>query len=317
VEKGSPDSLLHNQTETTVADDPYFKDESELDKTVDKAAEGRKPNAAQRTEAHRLVDYWGGKATGASWPTLNKNQVINGLHARIESPNQIDQLNTNMCGVAAFVRELAYDDPVQYGLLGALLYEGGWGNLGRRRLKRIEPRLPTRMEQVPKRGDGRLMNHADWLVLASIRDAFNSFAYVHDVFERLRGMTSVEMPRFFQAAGYTNITYDWDAITPKGVENMEKASQLFRNDYAVALLIHSKMLEPDSTRYTPTSNHWVVLRSPIFLNYAWKPGQVGVRIEKIWTWGTEKTIPSGYKECMPLTEFMGYYYGYVAAKAEV
>jgi hypothetical protein len=74
--------------------------------------------------------------------------------AWIESPTRIDQYSANLCGVAAFVRELAYDDPVQYGLLGACLYEGGWGNLGRRRLKRVEPRVPTRMERVPRR-DGK------------------------------------------------------------------------------------------------------------------------------------------------------------------
>src|SRR5262249_33758834 len=167
----SPVPGIHNEKETTMADEPYFSDEAELGKLADKGSEGRAPHAAQRAEAHRLVDYWVGKATGAFWPTLNKNEVTNGLHARIESPNRINQWNSNLCGVAAFVRELAWDDAVQYGLFGALLYEGGWGNLGRRRLKRIEPRQPTRMERVPKR-NGKEMNHADWLVLASVRDAF-------------------------------------------------------------------------------------------------------------------------------------------------
>jgi hypothetical protein len=298
-----------------MADEPYFSDEAELGKLADKGSEGRAPHAAKRAEAHRLVDYWVGKATGAFWPTLNKNEVTNGLHARIESPNRINQWNTNLCGVAAFVRELAYDDPVQYGLFGALLYEGGWGNLGRRRLKRIEPRQATRMERVPER-DGRSMNHADWLVLASVRDAFNSTAYVHDVFESLRGLTLMEMPQFFRAAGYDKVNCDFDGVTPKGIANMEKASEFFRNGYAVALLVHAAVFK-DSTRITPTANHWIVLRSPIVVNNLWKPGQVGVRIEKIWTWGEEKTIPSGYTAYMPLAEFVSYYYGYVAARAEI
>src|SRR5262249_6627052 len=162
-----------------------------------------------------------GKATGAFWPLLRKQEVLTGLHFRIEKPDLINQWSTNTCGVAAFVRELAYDDPVQYGLLAALVYEGAWGNLGRRRLRRVQPRLATRMERVPKR-DGKEMNHADWLVLASVRDAFNSDAYVNDLFEPLRGMTVGSMPQFFKAAGYEDVTYDFHTVTPKGVANMEQ-----------------------------------------------------------------------------------------------
>jgi hypothetical protein len=296
-------------------DGTWFTDGADLDKLAGAGSEGRGPNSAKRAEAHGLVDYWVGKAKGSFWPFLRKQEVLDGLHARIDKPDLIDQQSASLCGVAAFVRELAYDDPCQYGLLGALLYECGWGNLGRRRLTRVEPRMPTRLERVPRR-KGTEMNHADWLVLASVRDAFNSYAYVNDVFEGLRGMTVGAMPQFFKAAGYENVTYDFDAVTPKGVANMEKASALFRSGYAVALFVHSSLLDK-STRLLPTAQHWVVLRSPIQLNYLWKPGQVGVRIEKLWTWGEERTIPPGYTPYLPLTEFAGYYYGYVAAKAVV
>jgi hypothetical protein len=298
-----------------MADDVPFTDVKELGQMDDAGSDGRGANTPKRTEAHGLVDYWVGKATGDLWPTLRKKDVLAGLHARIDKPDLINQWTANLCGPAAFVRELAYDDPCQYGLLAALLYEGGWGHLGRRRLKRVEPRLPTRMERVPQQ-KGAEMNHADWLVLASVRDAFNSTAYVNDVFEGLRGMTVGTMPQFFKAAGYDNVAYDYDAVTPKGVPNIEQANRLFRGGYAAALFIHSRLVEKE-TRVLPTANHWVVLRSPIQLNYALKAGGVGVRIDKVWTWGEEKSIPLGYEPYMPLAEFLACYYGYVAAKAVV
>jgi hypothetical protein len=277
---------------------------------------GRHVNFAKRAEGHRLVDYWVGKATGSKWPNLNKEKVRAGLHARIDNPNLIRQESTNLCGVASFVRDLAYDDPCQYGLLGALLYEGGWGNLGKRRVTRIEPSSPTRMERVPVR-NGKEMDHADWLVLASVRDAFNSAPYVNDAFEGLRGMTLQAMPQYFKAAGYEKVYYQFHAVNPQGVKNMEQASGYFRSGYAVALLIHSSLLST-STRVLPIGQHWVVLRSPIELNYVWKPGQAGVRIEKIWSWGEEHTVPKfGSQRYMPLTDFAAYYYGYVAARATV
>jgi hypothetical protein len=295
--------------------DQAFDDGAELTKMMEAGQDGRTANTAKRAEAHGLVDYWVGKASGAKWPNLDKQKVRAGLHARIDDPDRIDQKTTSLCGVAAFVRELAWDDPCQYGLLGALLYEGGWGNLGKRRLTRIEPGAATRKEQVPRR-NGQDMDHADWLVLASVRDAFNATPYVNDAFEGLRGMTVGAMPEYFKAAGYEKLAFNYSATTPKGVKNIEEASAYFRNGYAVALFVHSSMID-QSTRILPTAQHWIVLRSPIQLNYVWKPGRVGVRIDKVWTWGEEKTIPSGYAPYMPLAEFSAHYYGYVAAKASI
>jgi hypothetical protein len=295
-------------------DDRWFTDSDDLTRTMEEGKSGRRVSFPKREEAHRLVDYWVGKATGTHWPTLKKDRVLEGLQARIDNPNLISQKSTNLCGVASFVRELAWDDPCQYGLLGALLYEGGWGNLGKRRLTRIEPRAPTKREPVPAR-NGQEMNHADWLVLASVRDAFNTFAYVHDVFDGLRGMTIRAMPAFFRAAGYDKVVPNFNAITPQGVANMEAASSYFKAGYAVVLFIHSSLLD-NSARLLPTAQHWVVLRSPIELNYAWKQGQVGVRVEKIWSWGREYTVPSiGYQRYLPLPEFASCYYGYVAAQS--
>src|SRR5262249_27448115 len=109
-----------------------FDDGEELTKFMEQGMDGRpRPNAAKITEAKNLVDYWVGKATGAKWPTLDKAKVLNGLKDRIDKPDRIYQHKTSLCGVASFVRELAWDDPVQYGRFGALLYEGGWATLGK------------------------------------------------------------------------------------------------------------------------------------------------------------------------------------------
>jgi hypothetical protein len=297
-----------------MADGPAFDDN--LDVLLDNANTGRPANKARRAEAKGLVDYWVGKATGSFWPTLDKAKVLAGLKARIDDPDKIYQASTSLCGVASFVRELAWDDPVQYGLLGALLYQGGWGNLGKgHRLTRIEPRVPTRQAAVPTRGD-EVMDHADWLVLASVRDAFNTFAYVHDKLEGLRGMTVRAMPAYFKAAGYDELVYNFDAVNTQGVANMEAATRFFKMGYAVVLFVHSSVLDK-SDRVLPTAQHWIALRSPIQINYAWNTGQAGVRIDRVWSWGKEQSIPKGTTPYMPLTEFMGCYYGYLAARSVV
>jgi hypothetical protein len=264
----------------------------------------------------KMVDYWINKATGKYWPFLDKEKVRAGLKERIQTPDAINQSATSLCGVATFVRELAHDDPTQYALLGALLYEGGWGNLGRRGLTRVEPRAATRMEKVPVDSNGNEMNHADWLVLASVRDAFNAEAYRNDFLEGLRGMTVGSMPAFFRTAGYDQLAYDYSATSTKGIDNMEKASDLFRSGYAVALFVHSSLLNDDS-RVLPTANHWIALRSPIDVNRVWKPGIVGVKVDRVWTWGGVQSVPKQGDSYIPIQKFIDHYYGYVAAKAHV
>jgi hypothetical protein len=293
--------------------DNWFTDADELGQTLDKGKDGR-PQSGRQAEAVDLVNYWMGKAKGSWWPFLNGARVRAGLIERIYNPDLIYQSATSLCGVASFVRELAWDDPVQYGLFGAILFEGGWANLGHRKLKKVQPRELTRMEHAPLQS-GVEMHHADWLVLASVRDAFNTDAYVNDIFEGLRGMTVGSMPEFFRAAGYDKVTYDYSATSTQGVKNMEAASDLLRNGYAVTLFVHSSLLD-DSSRVLPTAQHWIVLRSPIDVNYAGGPGGVTVRVEKVWSWANEQSIPQSGGS-MPLADFQGKYYGYVAAKAHV
>src|SRR5262249_23695717 len=139
-----------NREEIHMAEnDQTFTDSKDLDDLLGEGSTGRPANTAKRDEAHKLVDYWLNKATGTKWPRLTKWRVTRGLHSRINNPDNIYHHSTNLCGVASFARELAWDDPVQYALLGALLYEGGWGNLGKRSLTRVESSVATRLEKPP------------------------------------------------------------------------------------------------------------------------------------------------------------------------
>jgi hypothetical protein len=139
-------------------------------------------HAAKRAEAHRLVDFWIGNASGSKWPTLRKEQVLAGLHARIDDPDLIEPQRANLREVASVVRELACDDPSEYALLAILLYGVGRATLRKRPSSRIEPDPQTRMAPVPI-DNGKEMNHADWLMLASARDAVRATAGVNDAAE--------------------------------------------------------------------------------------------------------------------------------------
>src|SRR5215217_8218539 len=112
------------------------------------------------------------------WLHVCRNKVADGLQDRVLNPNLIAQTTTNMCGIAAFVRQWAEDDPVGYAWLGITLYENGTGRIGRGNLtgKEVFPSYDLKNSPLPQyqsNGHWFEMNHADWIVLASIREAFN------------------------------------------------------------------------------------------------------------------------------------------------
>jgi hypothetical protein len=134
---------------------------------------GRVGNPAQRAKAHHLVDFLLGSASNSLWPNLDKEQVLAGLHARIDDPDLIEHASMEFLAAAFLARELAATDPFQYALLAALLYGLGWGSLQARPARHIQPEARTRLHCFPVY-QGQAMDHADWLVLASLRDVLRS-----------------------------------------------------------------------------------------------------------------------------------------------
>jgi len=137
---------------------------------------------AQPTDANSCVK-------GGTWLHLCRNKVADGLHDRVFAPHHLNQFNTNICGVAAFVRQWIKDDPIGFVWLGISLFENGHGVLGRGKYhgKEIKPSAELRNSTIPnspikdKPGFAIEMNHGDWIVMASIREAFNGvFNYSAD-----------------------------------------------------------------------------------------------------------------------------------------
>ncbi|HKA17957.1 MAG TPA: hypothetical protein VKN18_06530 [Blastocatellia bacterium] len=260
------------------------------------------------------------------WLNVCRNKVADGLDARILDPNKINQSKTNVCGIAAFVRDWAEDDPIAYAWLGISLYEAGWGRIGRGKMlgKEVRPSSHLRSSPIPYQenyygnGHAKEMNHADWIVLASIRESFNNvFAYTaNDPLEMVSGMTlPSEVVKTFKAAGYTSVVDKTNWALGEGFDNVQEASSRFKNKEKVVLLINMRMLK-DSTIDTEaavvrTSDHWVGLLSPIEL----KLSGTGYRVSgfDVFTWGEKRRVPQTTTD-FAFTAFLKNYYGFIAAK---
>ncbi|HJQ68327.1 MAG TPA: hypothetical protein VKA70_05120 [Blastocatellia bacterium] len=255
------------------------------------------------------------------WLHVCRNRVADGLEARVVNPNLIAQTKTNMCGIAAFVRQWAEDDPAGYAWLGITLYENGTGRIGRGNLtgKEVFPSRDLKSSPIPQwQTDGvwHEMNHADWVILGSIREAFNGLFTrytANDPLEPLAGMTlPTEVVNAFKAAGYTSIINQTDWAIGKGFDTIQEASDLVDAKWKVVLLINSNLLR---TRTIDTQgavgDHWVGLLSTIQMNLVGK--DYNVNPFQIFTWGGTMYVPERNVP-FPLTTLLKHYYGYVAAK---
>src|SRR5262245_7636996 len=203
----------------------------------------------------------GAQATGTNtcakdgiWLNICRNKVADGLETRIYFPDKLNQMSTNICGVAAFVRQWIKDDPVGFAWLGISLYEKAHGYIGRGKFhgKEIMPSKELRNSPIPyqtienKPGFGIEMNHADWIVMASIREAWNTgFEYSagEGIFAIRAWNFPSEVVATFKAAGYVNVVEDTAVLENKGVDNLIEASRKFQNKWRVVLLINARMLD--------------------------------------------------------------------------
>lgn len=301
---------------------PAFDDAGDLDKELEVR---ERPRSGNRVYAHELCDYWlTQKSKIRHWPKLSAKRVARGMHARISDPDLIEQGPTGLCGPAAFLRALAREDPCEFALFGAMLFSQGYANLGRhgRIFKKVEPSFGTKTSTVPPD-----MDHTDWLILASLRDAYNLvFTYRWDWLNQAMGMTVHTMADFFRGAGYSQVIENlggsaiFKGSVSKGIENIDKANWYFEHGYQVAILIDSEILKTAKPGPSPFANHWVGLRSVIAVNRfrrnAWSPNEasrMGVNVSNVWSWGETHRIPP-YPEYMPFEDFTRCYYGFVAAK---
>lgn len=262
-------------------------------------------------------------AKDSIWLNVCRNKVADGQRGNVWVPRGVSQNSTNLCGVAAFIRQWIEDDPVGYAYLGIQLYENGAAYMGRGQYhgKEIRPSKELKNSTIPfidlKNGRGEEMNHADWIVMASIREAFNSvFNYSADegIFAIRAWNFPSEVVATFKAAGYVNIVNEAYWTTPQGYDSLKEASAKFQNKWRVVLLINADMLDDKelaSGSFVTTANHWIGLQSAINMSYTASEWRVSPFT--VFTWGKDKQVPESLPH-IPLAKLLRYYYGYIAAK---
>jgi len=301
--------------------------------------------------AMALADDFALRPSGTVWLKINRAKLVDDLRQRIGNPNLISSDSTNLCGPAAFIRNLATDNPVRYVQAVVNLYESGRAVVGTRVIRAGSDLL--------KYNTPNDVSPADWIMLASLRDDDNWF---FDYQSKNDGASAITMPHsmksWFEQAGYKDVINETNIFFHKDDSSAKRASNLFSEGYKVCLFINTNMLY-DSTHDEGSlhPDHWVVLLSlldfsgmtgkidskltaekrrtslmPDSPSMAGKisvkptaqdhtyvhprplPGMTGTINVKltVQTWGEEKTVPQSSP--LVLESFLKNYYGFVACK---
>jgi len=244
------------------------------------------------------------------WPGIVRGALSMQLVKRINDPDLVHQVDTSLCGPAAFVRAVAMDMPLNYARCVIDLYRTGAGNIvgldiaPRRRMRRTPPKMGT--------------HGADWIMLGGVRDDENLIFSVAQAPGLVAGMTLPRtMVKWFKSAGYSNVSdqahIGWWPLEHR-LATARYASNLHSGGYRVVMLIDADVLYV-GRQYTDkinVPNHWVTLKEPIF-------STPNVTLEddvsfRVHSWGGSVQVAGTTPVPLSLRKFLQKFYGFVAAK---
>lgn len=250
----------------------------------------------------RVASFASSTAPGA-FTRIRRGDVAAGLRDRLRDPNHIDQGPSSLCGPSAFIRVIAFSDPLAYAAFVISLYETGRGQLG---ILRVNAGRDLR-EYDPS----NQVNAADWIATASIRDSENWFFDYDETSDAFAGITlPSHVEKWFQKVGFRQVLNETNLLSSKTVESLREADRLFHDDFWVCLFVNSTMLSNDPAEAkggSLTPNHWVALTSPITFT---GDGHVSFTV---FTWGDgQRSVP--FRGALTVEQLLRNYYGYVAAR---
>jgi hypothetical protein len=260
------------------------------------------------------------------WPRLNRRRVADELDARVDDPTKIYQGQVGLCAPSAFLEDLVTDDPVHYARMAHELFELGFTHMIRGAVPRaggkfLKPDEDLRTYPVPRDAGGAnpVIPEADWLMLASIRQAYDFWGWEH--FYKAKpdegGTDPDDIAKIFKDTGYTDVVNASGKSHWHKQTSAELASRYVSNGYRVVLIINADLLVP-LTSYSGKDelNHAVGLISPI----TGIPSAVQCTF---FTWGTTVSVPQPAARNSPaldrfgnmtIATFLKYFFGFIAAK---
>lgn len=183
------------------------------------------------------------------WAHIDRSQLVPQLRARLRDPGIIEQNPTGLCGPLAVVVELARRRPDAYVAAAKQLFETGVLTATG---KTITAEEDLRQEPVP----GGPIQHADWLLAATMRDDANLWEDVDDT-----GFGLVSITLWWAMSDWTKhvlgLKYHWETCFVSGELDAIKEARDAVNVGGVAfLLIDSDLINDGSVDGEDEEEMW-------------------------------------------------------------
>jgi hypothetical protein len=254
--------------------------------------------------AKSFVDDWANKTDKSEWKNIDRADLAQGLKDRVDFPDLVSSDGVNLCGPAAYFRNLAEDKPIAYVNFGMQLYDTTRANLGTRIIK-TKPKL--RNAAIPN-----TLQAVDWMMLASLRSDENIALDFDSPSDGWAGLTMPNnLVKWFKQASYSSVTDDTNLVFNKDAEHINKARDLFSHGYNICLLIRAQMMTVAMQGdWSMWPDHWVTLLEPV--NIYLGPNKSSQIVLRVHSWGRRYRIPES--GILTTKQFAKNYYGYVAAR---
>jgi hypothetical protein len=289
----------------------WFTDADDLGKQQGLGAR----NDAVVKQALALIQDFQKRSGSGEFKELDRAKVAAGVAARLRNPDSFNQGGTWLCGIATVVRTWAFDHPVEYAQFAIDLFEKGAGKMqghSRYSAKSVQPSAALKASP-PAAG----VDQGDWIVLASVREAFNDvFDYTADegIFRIKAWNFPSDVEREFKALGYTRIISKATPFKSAGYDRLMEASELYERDWRVILLINSRLLDKKDIGQNAVinhSDHWIGLNSPITVSLF--NGQQQVFPFQVYSWNGLYKVPR-WDRPVALRTVLDSYFGFVAGQ---
>ncbi len=208
-------------------------------------------------EAEAAIAAFEQSIAPGAWSFLDKATIIADMRARIHDPFQVNQGGQPFCGPAAVLFTLLCKQPLRYvEMCQSLFLIGGFQGYNH---------YVVSSERLRQDSHGNLqMGQADWMMLATLREAENLIFPVEpnapDLIRNLAGMTkSWEMKGWVQEIlGYKTVHYN-HAYLMNDISAMQEAAMAIEaGGVAFALITAEGMLE-NTPPLVPFPSHWIAL----------------------------------------------------------
>jgi hypothetical protein len=251
----------------------------------------------RKTYALSLIDKMPPLPKGRPFPRIAPDQVVKELRERVNDPSTQDQMNTSLCGPAAFFYCVLNYKPELY-----VQYVIDLLTTGKARIDSltVEPSLACRAYDP-----GSKIAAVDWIALASLRDSENTVINYESADQDVPAITRpATLASWLRVVGYQSVRDNTNYYFCKGRKEIDAVIRDISLSLDVCLLVNKNILDVATSKMKSTfCNHWIVASDTPKLN--------GDQIEiSVYTWGQILKIPQ--HGSLSVREFCLNFYGYVS-----